>query len=125
MNNKFVCVTHNVINLLLSLNGLSLIGMGILLILVYLGDYFFISSLIYSLAVGYTLFGVLLIALAVTGTVAVLRKQFVLEGFYIFSLMVMLAVILIAVVVTVFYDKRGLLELNIDKNLNNSISVSL
>lgn len=123
MNDKFVCVTLNVITLLLSLNGLGLIAMGILLILVYLGDYFYLSAFLYSLSIGYTLFGAVLIALAVTGSVAVIRKHFVLEGFYIFSLMVLLAVIVIAAVVTIVFDRRGKFEDYVDRNLNNSIMV--
>lgn len=80
MNNRFVRITLNLINLLISLNGLGLIALGILLILVYMRDYFYISGFIYSLSVGYIVFGVSMFSLAIVGSVSVIKKHFVLEG---------------------------------------------
>lgn len=125
MNNKFVCVNLNVINLLLSLNGLALIIMGLLVLLVYMRDYFYVSGFIYTLTAAYILFGTVLIILAVTGSVSVFSRNFVLLGFYIFSLIVLLGIIIIATVVTVTFDQRGLFYSRIDRGLNDSILVSI
>jgi hypothetical protein len=123
MKDVFVKVTLNIVNLLVGLNGLVLIALSFVIIFFYIKDVYFTLAFLYAVTYGFLFLGIVLFALSLIGFMSILIKNYIMEGCYMFSLILVLIVLLTGAIATLVIDHNNLLEDNLYSNLNKTMSL--
>jgi hypothetical protein len=107
--------------MLLNISGQLLISIGCIFLLVYQNDYFFVPTLLTTVSLLFIFIGVIIFGLSIVGLVWVYKKNFILEGSYIVSLVAIAGALLVIGSVVLALSLNGTLVDKLYTELDESL----
>lgn len=123
-NNKFIKISLELISFIVWLTGVVLITLGVILLQLFMVDYFFIKSFIYFISILNILIGCILFICGVLTFYYALRKHFLIGGIVFYILILTSLSILILTVVGIVLYQNGTIQKYSMKNLVENFSNS-
>jgi hypothetical protein len=123
MSSDYLRWTLYFANMLLNVSGQILISVGCIFLLVYQRDYFFVPTLLTSVSLFFILIGITIFCLSIVGLVWVYKKNFILEGSYIVSLVAIAGALLILGIVVLTLSLNGKIPNKLYDELAESVAL--
>lgn len=123
-NNIFIKISLELISFIIWLTGCVLITLGIILLKIFMIDYFFIKNFIYLLSIINILIGCILFVCGILAIYYVIRKNFIIGGIVFYILILTSLSIIILVVVSVVLYQNGFIEKYFHENVKENYANS-
>jgi hypothetical protein len=123
MSSEYIRWTLYFTNMILNIGGQILISVGCIFLLIYQHDYFFVPGLLNAVSLLFIMIGIIMFCLSIVGLVWVYKKNFILEGSYIVSLVAIAGSLLVIGIVVLALSLNGKISNKLYQELDESLEL--